>query len=282
MGAAVTGAVGLKTSRAWPKRASRIGLIGFGFIGQQVYCRITGHPESGLEVAFVHARSREKLMGVPQELILDDLANFHRTGPDLVVEMAHPSYTHAFGETILEQADYLPLSVTALADDALRDRLIARAAACGTVLAVPHGALMGVDSLLEWRHQWSEVVISFFKAPGSIDFSDSGIDGSQINTETTVYEGPVRGIAKLFPRNVNTMVTCALATTGLDQCRARLVAVPGLQVGVVEVKAHGRDGALLHMRKEQPMSGVSGTEMFESQWASILRATGARHPFSFV
>lgn len=278
----MTGAVGLKTSRAGAKRVSRIGLIGFGFIGQQVYRRITDHPDFGLEVAFVHARSRDRLAAVAQALILEDLAEMARLAPDLVVEMAHPSYTQAYGESILKHCDYLPLSVTALADDQLRERLIARARTCGTMLAVPHGALMGVDSLLEWRHQWSDVVISFFKAPGSIDFTESGRDGSLIKTETVVYDGPVRGIATLFPRNVNTMVTCALATTGLDLCRARLMAVPGLQIAIAEVSARGRDGSVLHMRKEQPMSGVSGTEMFESQWASILRATGARQPYSFV
>ena len=263
-------------------KTSRIGLIGFGFIAQQVCRRIIEHPALGLELAFVHVRSPGRLIGVPPELILHDLGDFGRMAPDLVVEIAHPKYTQVYGEAILEHADYLPLSVTALADDALRERLIAQARSSGTVLAVPHGALMGVDSLLEWRDQWSEVSITFYKAPANIDFSESGMDGASITTETTVYEGPVRGIAPLFPRNVNTMVTCALATTGLDLCRARLVAVPGLQVAIAEVSARGRDGSVLHMRKEQPVSGVSGTEMFESQWASILRATGARQSYSFV
>ena len=37
---------------------------------------------------------------------------------------------------------------------------------------------------------------------------------------TVLYDGPARGIARLFPRNINTMITCALATVGLDKCRA--------------------------------------------------------------
>jgi predicted dinucleotide-utilizing enzyme len=97
-----------------------------------------------------------------------------------------------------------------------------------------------------------------------------------------VYEGPARGIAALYPRNVNTMVTCALATVGLDRCRARLVADPALKVGIADVLAKGRDGSILHMRKEQPMAGVSGTELFESQFASILRAAGTGDTVGFV
>ena len=36
------------------------------------------------------------------------------------------------------------------------------------------------------------------------------------------------------------------------------------------------------MRKEQPATGVSGTEMFEAQFGSILRAVGAREAMAFV
>ena len=58
--------------------------------------------------------------------------------------------------------------------------------------------------------------------------------------------------------------------------------MPALKVAIIEVRATGRDGSLLHMRKEQPMSGVSGTEVFDSQFASILRAAGVRQSPGFV
>ena len=263
-------------------RRRRIGLIGFGFIGRQVYERIVGDPSLGLDVAFVHNRSDAALAAVPAALRLGDIAELPRCAPDLVVEMAHPAYTQHWGERILAHADYLPLSVTALADDALRERLVAVARAAGTSLAIPHGALMGLDSLREWRHAWEEVTITFYKHPSNIDFSESGIAPVPLDVDTVLYDGPTRGIAAKFPRNVNTMITCALATIGLDRCRARLVACPALKVAIADVEARGRDGSLLKMRKEQPATGVSGTEMFESQFASILRAAGSREPLSFV
>lgn len=258
----------------------RVGLIGFGFIGSRVFARLRDQPELGLEIAFVHNRTRPA--AVPEVLILDDLGGIADRRVDLVVEMAHPDYTRLWGESILACASYLPLSVTALADQALFDRLETQATRTGHRLLIPHGALMGVDNLVEGRHTWAEVDITFYKHPANIDFSVSGFDPSRIHGETVVYDGPVRGIAALYPRNVNTMVTCALATVGLDRCRARLIAAPSLNVAIAEVLAVGRDGSTLFSRKEQPATGVSGTEMFESQFHSILKAAGIAAPFDFV
>ena len=262
--------------------ATRVGLIGFGFIGSQVYERIRTQPGLGLEVAFVHNRNPARLKGVPSSLVLDDLGQAAARKPALVVEMAHPEYTRRHGEQFLAHADYLPLSVTALADDALRERLLAQAARSGTRLLVPHGALVGTENLVEWQPMWEKVEITFHKAPENIDFSESGFDPATIRSETVVYDGPVRGIARLYPRNVNTMVTCALATTGLDRCRAKLIASPGLKVAIADIRATGRDGATLVMRKEQPIVGVSGTEVFESQFHSILRAARRGAAMAFV
>jgi predicted dinucleotide-utilizing enzyme len=260
-------------------KPARIGLIGFGGIGRGLYDELRAKPGLGLEVAFVHTR---RPVDVAPDLALPDLARIAERRPDLVVEVAHPGYTRQWGERILETADYLPLSVSAFCDEGLLEKLTSRAAKSGRRLFIPHGALIGMDNLLVWRHMWKSVRIKFIKSPASIDFSESGFDPATIRGETVVYDGPVRGIGRLYPRNVNTMVTCALATVGLDRCHATLVAVPGLQAGVIEIEAVGKDGARLSLRKEQPMTGVSGTEMFASLLKSVRDAAGAGETLSFV
>lgn len=264
-------------------RPTRVGLIGFGFIGSNVYRRIEGTPSLGLEVAFVYNRDPGRLADVPHDLRLDALDGFASRSPDLIVEMAHPAITRDHGADFLRVADYVPLSVTALADDAVHDALVRTAERHGTCLLIPHGALVGADNLYEARDAWTAVTITFHKHPRSIDFSESGTDGTDIRRRTTVYDGPARGIAARFPRNVNTMVTCALATVGLDRCRAVLIADPELDnMAIAEVEAVGRDGSRLSSRKEQPMTGVSGTEMLDSQFHSILRAADRRAALEFV
>jgi aspartate dehydrogenase len=124
----------MKDRRAHRRR--RIGLIGFGSIGARVYERVSEDAGLGLEIAFVHNRSAARLAAVPSALQLHQLDELDRYDVELVVEMAHPEYTRIWGERILSVADYLPLSVAVLADDALRERLLARARGAGTSLAI--------------------------------------------------------------------------------------------------------------------------------------------------
>ena len=257
------------------RKTTRVGVIGYGFIGRHVVQTIRAQPARGLELAFVHARDIRKLQDLPPELLAQSLDDVRAFEPDLIVECAHPEVTHRHGADFLGFADYLPLSVNALAEPSTYDALEAAALASGRHLFIPHGALIGLDNLVEMRDEWTEVTITFRKHPDNIDYTASGIGRSSIRSRTILYDGPARGIARLFPRNVNTMTTCALATIGLDRCRAILEADPQLDVAIAEVRAVARDGSVHESRKMQRMQGVSGTEMQASQFGSIVRAAGS-------
>jgi len=261
---------------------ARIGIIGFGYVGAGLYKAITGGECAGLEVAFVWNRSTDKLDGVDPRLILQRLDDFAPTAPDLIVEAAHPQISLAHGAAFLEHCDYMPLSVTALADDGVHERLVTTAARARHHLILPQGALVGTDALLAWRHMWRDVTITFRKHPLNIDLAAVKRRAQDITTETVIFDGSVREIAPLFPRNVNTMVTCALATVGLDKCRGRMIADPALDCAVAEVEAWGKDGSYLTTVKRQPMVGVSGTEMFASTLRSVLKATGTGPTVDFL
>jgi hypothetical protein len=66
---------------------------------------------------------------------------------------------------------------------------------------------------------------------------DEFVDAASVEPGSVIYDGPARGIAAKFPRNVNTMVTCAFATIGLDRCRARLIAAATPDLGVCAAEA---------------------------------------------
>jgi len=256
----------------------RIGIIGFGFIGRHIYDQISSGLIPGLEIAFVWNRSPERVRDVPRSSILTDLEQFQQFSPDLLVEMCHPDVTRQYGERFLSTADYMMLSVTAMADPELNPRLVRTAERNHHSLFIPHGALIGVDNLRDGLDNWSEVTITFRKHPKSLDFSNTGIDPATITSETVIFDGSVGDIAKQFPRNVNTMATCALSTLGFDRTRAILIADPSLSSMEAEVIAAGKDGSLLQTKKSEPAVGVSGAGMLMSQLGSIRKAARGGQP----
>lgn len=253
------------------KRA-RIGLIGMGNIGSYVYQQITSQPQLGLDVAFVSDAAVDRVKNIPAGLVLSDLAGAHERQPDLVVEMAHPDVTKQWGEAILKHCDYMPLSLTAFADAELHDRVLATAVEHGTCLYVPHGAVVGLDSIFECRDVWDEVSVVMKKNPRNIDMKVfPQFHGKEITEPTVLYDGPTRGICPLFPRNVNSHAAVALAGLGFDRTRSILIADPSLDVAVIEVVARG-SGAEVRIERSNALKGVTGVFTLRAIWLSICRA----------
>lgn len=245
----------------------RIGIIGCGYIGRALYESFAG---SDIEVARVYDRSAENIANLPAAKVTTNADAFidSLSGLDLVVEVAHPSVSVELGERIISKTSYMPCSVVALADEVLGARLLEAARSAGTRLYIPHGAVVGMDNLLEKRN-WKNATITFRKPPASIDASAAEAD------ETLLFEGSAREIAAKFPRSVNAMIACALATVGLDATTTRMVAdrrCGNLLRGEFELT--GADGSRLTIVKEEPGVGVSGIGMVNSIRGSVLRALG--------
>ena len=258
-----------------PVSKARIGLIGSGYVGRYVYEQITSRPELGLEVAFVHELAAERLGGLPPEVVLPDITAFASRQPDIVVEMAHPAVSRQFGEMLLREADYMPLSMTAFADEQLQQRLLATARNNHTCLFVPHGAVVGLESIFEGRDLWEEVSMVMKKSPKNLDFAAAPqFKAAEITRPTVLYDGPTRGICPMFPRNVNSHATVALAGIGFDRTRSVLIADPALDVSVIELTARGK-GVEMKIERSNPLKGVSGVFTLHSTLAAIARAKGA-------
>ena len=248
--------------------AIRIGLIGFGFIGKSLFDMLPGvAPE--LVVDFVHDADPARLATLPASQRLDDLAAIRDRAVDLVVEAAHPDVTRHYGAGILAHADYLPLSLTALADDDLYHNLRRVAGQSGKKLFVPHGATIGLDGIFALRDRLEKVTITTVKPASNLDHSVQHHDS---RTRNVVYDGSTRAACALYPRSVNSHAAVALGGIGFDRTHSILIEDPAATHTRTDIVCQGTDIDFT-ITRENPMQGVSSQMMPQMVLASLLTAT---------
>ena len=272
-------------------RAVRVGILGYGFLGQHIAQKLLEGPREGerpAELAFVWARDAAKLSALPAHLIVSDLSGAARAGADIVVEVAHPDVVAAVGVDILRGgADLLVGSPTAFADSAVESALHAAAPRGGARrLLIPAGALWGASDIarLGDAKRVAKLTITMRKHPSSLQLRGETATVLAAGppsgaTAWTVYDGPVRALARDAPNNVNTMAAAALAAPelGFDGTRGILVADTALDAHVVIVEVEGpraANGAQgLTVRTERvapaPPGAVTSTATLGSFWASL-------------
>lgn len=248
------------------KNIRRIGIIGYGQIGSYVVKRLQERKD--IVVAFVHDQDQSRLDDLPGEIILEDLSRFEQREVDLVCELAHPEVSTKWGRRILESVDYLMLSVTALASEALYKTLTDTALAARTKLFIAHGGVMGLDAIIDGREMWEDVTMEMRKHPANLDFTVSGMN-PDIQEETVLYDGATRDLCSLFPRNVNTHATLALAGIGFDRTHSVLIADPRTSSAALSVTAEG-GGVDLRLSRQEKITGVSGASTPWSVYKSIV------------
>ena len=98
-----------------------------------------------------------------------------------------------------------------------------------------------------------------------------------------LFRGPVRDIAAIFPVNVNTMATAALAasnTLGFDKTVAVIVADARMDTMIIEIEmqgmplADGTPGLVIQSKRENPSKRgeVTGKATLDSFYSSLLNA----------
>jgi len=261
----------------------RIGVVGYGHLGQYLVENIAKHPD--LELAWVWNRSDLKGK-VEQKYILKDLADCASGNPDVIVEVAHPDITKQFGAKFLATADFMIGSPTALADVDLETSLATAASTHG--LYIPSGALWGGEDIrkMSERGTLKGLTVTMRKHPSSFKLNgDLKVRNDQVGSEAVdLYYGPVRQLCPLAPNNVNTMAAAAVAASnlGFDKVLGRLVSDPSIpNWHFVEVDVEGPEGPGGHkfsvrtVRSNPAAVGaVTGSATYASFLSSLIRVGG--------
>ncbi|KAI6653607.1 L-aspartate dehydrogenase [Oopsacas minuta] len=262
-----------------PSNPKRIGIVGYGSLGQYLMKELKDNP--AYKIVFVWNRTLDKLAGVPSDLILSDLNNCASYTPDLIIEVAHPSITEQFGTKFLQNADYFSGSPTAFALKKVEDAMRAISSPHGVY--IPAGALWGATDIKKMadRGNLESLRVTMIKHPSSFKLTGELLEKLEKSDPTkliTLYEGPVRDLCLLAPQNVNTMAAACIAghTLGFDKTIGCLCADPALDKHQIIIEAFGTGGFKVVTQRDNPskIGAVTGQATYASFLSSVNNAGG--------
>lgn len=238
----------------------QIGFLGGGKIGQSLISHIQEKNLGTVKFVYDPFQSSDSLLGVP---VVRELETESFDGLDLVVECSTAQVVREQAVKVLKKCDFLTFSMTAFSDEPLLEQ--ARQTACehGTVLYLPHGAILGLDGIADGRDVFNQVSIQTIKNPKSLGREDS--------EKQVVYSGSARQAAEAYPRNVNVHAAVALAGLGFDKTESQIISDPSVNTNehVIHIQGEGVDFTI-HV-KSFAAGAVSGKYVPYSACGSLDR-----------
>jgi len=243
----------------------RIGLLGAGYLGSYVLKRAQG--ERRIQVVCVYDPDASRTRALPPQVVLASPDEFAARDVDLVLEVATSNALKGAACEILEACDLIPCSLTAFAEEAFNERVVAAQSRSGHRVFVPHGAIGGLDAISDGRDLIDQVTITTTKHPRNIE----GCADPEAPGQRLLFEGTTREACRRFPRNVNVHAGVALVGLGFDRTISKLSADPSVSTmqHCVSVRGKGIHWELTF--SSEVGGGVSGSYTPESIYRTVLR-----------
>jgi aspartate dehydrogenase len=248
----------MPTRAAGTRKPLRVALVGWGAINRRV-AALLAERASAVTIAAIGVRDASAVADVPRgAAVLTEPRALRDRDLDLVVEAAGREAVASWGREALRHAGaFAVASTSAFCDVAVFDELAALAAAHGSQLVVPPGALAGIDALAAAAAlPLDEVVHRIVKPPlawrGTAAETLTALD--TLAEPSTFFVGTAREAASRFPQNANATVITALAGLGLERTRVELVADPAAVGNVHRLEVRGAFGRLELSIENRPLA----------------------------
>lgn len=256
-----------------------ITMIGCGAIGVAVLELLENDPQLRVEQVIASAGS--------EALVQQRLASFKRppqvltalpaaARPDLLVECAgHLAIEEHVLPALERGIACLIVSVGALSEPGLVERLEAAAARGNTRIELLPGAIGGIDALSAAKVGGLDSVDYTGRKPAKAwknTPAEQVCDLDAISEATVIFNGSAREAARLYPKNANVAATLSLAGLGLDRTRVTLIADPSSEENVHHFEARGAFGGFEMSLRGKPLQANPKTSALTVY--SVVRALG--------
>jgi aspartate dehydrogenase len=225
-----------------------VGLIGYGGIARDVAAALRA---AGGRVSIVAALCRpgaatKARAALGEIAVVESLAGLLALRPAIVAEVAGQQAVAEHGAGVLRSGvDLLVISVGALADPALLERLKAAAHEGKSRILLPAGAIGGIDAIAAMRLGGLDAVRYRSRKPPAAwrgSPAEKVTDLDKLTARTVLYRGSAGEAALLYPQNANVAAAVALAGLGFEKTEVELVADPAAPGNVHEIEAEGAAG----------------------------------------
>jgi aspartate dehydrogenase len=225
-----------------------VGLIGYGGIAQDVVAALR-EAGGGAKIVGVlcrpgrTAKAHATLGDIP---VVESLADLLALRPGIVAEVAGQQAVAEHGPDVLRRGfDLLVISVGALAEPVLLERLKSAAREGNSRMLLPAGAIGGIDAIAAMRlGGLTSVRYRSRKPPAAWRGSpaEKVADLDKLTGRTVLYRGTAGEAALLYPQNANVAAAVALAGLGFVKTEVELVADPDAPGNVHEIEVEGAAG----------------------------------------
>ena len=234
----------------------RVGLIGYGAIGQEVNQLIAERAATDLMVVGVLVRQDSVPRPVGSPNIVFSRSALLAEHPDVIVEVAGQQGLREHGPAVLRAGiDLLFVSIGALAEQEMLNTFLDAARSGNAQAAVVPGAIGALDALAAASFgDFSRVVHTMRRAPTSLLSSE---EAARLTEPREVFRGTARQAARQFPEFLNVAAAVALVSRGFDLTEVRVIADPAVKHSIHEVQAEGTFGRLRFEIENVPIPRVS-------------------------
>lgn len=238
-------------------RLQRLAIIGAGGIAEVALTTLAQKLQSPLTQASILIPSEfaaqaqsllDRLGGAlaVSRAVRTDMVALLGDKPDVVAECASHVAVKDFGPAILESGcDLVVISIGAMSDQGLLQRLQQAAVKGGSRVVFPAGAIGGVDALAAARLSGLESVVYTGRKPPKAwrgTPAERLLDLDTLREAAIFFEGTARDAAQTYPFNANVTATLSLAGIGFDDTQVRLIADPGVTRNVHEFSVRSACG----------------------------------------
>jgi aspartate dehydrogenase len=227
---------------------TRLVILGYGAIAAELIGRLCEREACDLQLAVWLRPGSASASRVPAEIrLLESVADVLKFAPDLVVEAAGHAALAAHAEICLAAGiTVLAVSVGALADDTLLQRLKTAARRGRSQLKLASGAIGSLDYLQAVRAAANLQVNYESRKPPAAWADELRSLGLSLAPQEPVllFEGDARDAAQRYPQNLNVAASLALAGIGFERTQVRIVVDPQARGNSHHITASGAFGEI--------------------------------------